>query len=62
MSKAKNRLQNILFAIEDIEYIQSTKDLKTTQMIEDKLIKPAIRMNLVKIAEQFSKLILSKIS
>ncbi|MGE4420298.1 MAG: DUF86 domain-containing protein [Sulfurimonas sp.] len=32
------------------------KDIKITQAIEDKLIKPAIRMNIVRIAEQFSKL------
>ncbi len=30
--------------------------MKTTQAVEDKLIKPAIRMNIVRIAEQFSKL------
>jgi uncharacterized protein with HEPN domain len=31
-------------------------DIKITRSIEEKLIKPAIRMNIVRIAEQFSKL------
>ena len=56
MSKAKQRLENILQSIEDIEFITSSSDLKITKSIEDRLIKPAIRMNLIKIAEQFSKL------
>jgi uncharacterized protein with HEPN domain len=34
----------------------NTHDIKVTHAIEDKLIKPAIRMNIVRIAEQFSKL------
>ena len=34
----------------------SDNDLKVTKAIEDKVIKPAIRMNIVRIAEQFSKL------
>lgn len=31
-------------------------NFKTTKAIEDKIIKPALRMNIVRIAEQFSKL------
>jgi uncharacterized protein with HEPN domain len=56
MSKATLRLESILHAIEDIEYITTSPEVKVTSAIEDKLIKPAIRMNLIKIAEQFSKL------
>ncbi len=56
MSKAKERLKNILNSIEDIEFIINNPDIKITTAIENKLIKPAIRMNLVKIAEQFNKL------
>ena len=44
MSDSLLRIENIIKSIEDIEYIQN------------KIIKPAIRMHLVKIAEQFSKL------
>ena len=56
MSSAMDRLNKILICIEDIEFILSTKDIKITQAIENKLVKPAIRMNIVRIAEQFSKL------
>jgi len=56
MSKAIDRLKSIYKCIEDIEFIINNDDLKITRAIEDKLIKPAIRMNIVRIAEQFSKL------
>ena len=56
MSSGVDRLQKIYDCIEDIEFILSTQDLKITHAIEDKIIKPAIRMNIIRIAEQFSKL------
>ena len=56
MSKAINRLNKILDAIEDIDFILNESNLKITQAINDKIIKPAIRMNIIRIAEQFSKL------
>ncbi|AXX90378.1 hypothetical protein CKA55_12945 [Arcobacter suis] len=56
MSKAINRLNKILDAIEDIDFIINDNNLKITQAINDKIIKPAIRMNIIRIAEQFSKL------
>ena len=56
MSSGINRIQKIYECIEDIEFILSTHDLKITNAIENKIIKPAIRMNIVRIAEQFAKL------
>lgn len=56
MSSGLDRLNKIYNCIENIEFILNTSDLKITQAIKDKLIKPAIRMNIVRIAEQFSKL------
>ena len=56
MSSAINKLDKVLESIENINFILEAKDIKVTQAIEDKLIKPAIRMNIVRIAEQFSKL------
>jgi len=56
MSSAKDRLSKIYECIENIEFILTTNDLKVTQAIEDRVIKPAIRMNIVRIAEQFIKL------
>lgn len=56
MSNAIDRLNKIYECIENIEFIINTSDLKITRAIEDKLIKPAIRMNIVRITEQFSKL------
>ncbi len=56
MSKAIKRLEKILKCIDDIEFIMEKSNFKTTKAIEDKIIKPALRMNIVRIAEQFSKL------
>lgn len=56
MSKALERVENIVKSIEDIEFILEDFEVKLTQAIENKIIKPAIRMHIVKIAEQFSKL------
>jgi len=56
MSNAINKLDKIIESIENIDFILESKDIKITQAIEDKLIKPAIRMNIVRIAEQFSKI------
>ncbi len=56
MSEAVKRLDKILECIENIEFIFNDKNLKITQAIEDKVLKPAIRMNIIRIAEQFTKL------
>jgi len=56
VSEAVKRLDKILECIENIEFIISSNDLKVTKAIEDKVVKPAIRMNIVRIAEQFAKL------
>jgi uncharacterized protein with HEPN domain len=56
MFSGLQRLQKIYECIEDIEFILNTNDLKITTAIEDKIIKPAIRMNIVRISEQFAKL------
>ncbi len=56
MSKLKNRLLVIKEAIYDIDFILSQKDFKLTKVIEDKILKPAIRMHIIRMAEQFQKL------
>jgi len=56
MSSGFNRLVKIIEAIDNIDFILKSKDIKITQAIETKIIKPAIRMNIIRIAEQFSKL------
>jgi uncharacterized protein with HEPN domain len=56
MSKARERLLSIEKSLEDIEYILHEVDFKITRAIEDRILKPAIRMHIIKIAEQFSKL------
>lgn len=56
MSSGIDRLKKIYECIENIEFILHNEDVKITQAIEDKLIKPAVRMNIVRIAEQFVKL------
>ncbi len=56
MSNPLLRIESIISSIEDIEYILDDLDIKLTDAIENRIIKPAIRMHLVKIAEQFIKL------
>ena len=47
------KLEKILECIEDIDFILNGSNLKITQTIEDKILKPAIKMNIVRIAEEF---------
>jgi len=56
MSKAKYRLEKSLKAIEDIEFILNSVDFKVTKAIEDSILKPAIKMHIIRIAEEFNKL------
>jgi uncharacterized protein with HEPN domain len=56
MSKALERVKKIIKSIDDIEFILDDANIKLTKAIENKIIKPAIRMHIVKIAEQFTKL------
>ena len=49
-------LKKILKCIKDIDFILNQNDFKITQEIEDKIIKPAINMNILRITEQFKKL------
>jgi len=56
MSKGFDRLYKIVESIDNIDFILDEKDMKITKAIEDKIIKPAIRMNIIRISEQFSKL------
>jgi len=56
MSKAQQRLEAIKEAMDDIEFILHGVDFKVTRAIENRILKPAIRMNIIKIAEQFNKL------
>jgi len=56
MSKTYGRLISIKQSLEDITFILNQSDFKITQSIEDKILKPALRMHIIKIAEQFNKL------
>jgi len=56
MSKGKQRLLKIKKSLEDIAFILDDVDFKITRAIEDRILKPAIRMHIIKIAEQFAKL------
>jgi len=56
MSKHYQRLLNIKESLEDIEFILKDIDFKITKAIQNRILKPAIRMHIIKIAEQFSKL------
>ena len=56
MSKARKRLESIKEALDNIDYILHGVDFKTTKAIEDRILKPAVRMNIIRISEQFNKL------
>ena len=56
MSKAKEHLLSIQKSLNDIDFILNEVDFKITKAVEDKILKPAIRMHIIKIAEQFKKL------
>ena len=51
----KKRLQSILVSIDDIEYFIQQKG-KIMMALEDRILKPAIRMKIITISEQFNKL------
>ena len=56
MSKVSRRLQNINDAMEDIAFILDEVDFKVTKAIENRILKPAIRMHIIRISEEFGKL------
>jgi uncharacterized protein with HEPN domain len=52
----KHRLISILEKIEDIDYFIAQKNGKIMLALEDRILKPAVRMQIISIAEQFNKL------
>jgi len=52
----KNRLLSIVEKINDIEFFIAQKNGKVMLALEDRILKPAIRMQIISIAEQFNKL------
>jgi len=52
----KNRLLQINEKIDDIEYFIEQCDGKIMVTLQDRVCRPATRMNLITIAEQFNKL------
>ncbi len=42
--------------MDDIEFILKAADFKVTKAIENKMMKPALRMHIMRIAEQFHKM------
>ena len=54
--KRRKRLENIVEKIEDIEYFVEQKNGKIVAALHDRILRPAIRMQIVAIAEQFQRL------
>ena len=52
----KNRLQSILDKLLDIEFFIEHADGKIMNALDDRILRPAIRMQIIAIAEQFNKL------
>lgn len=56
MSNKIDRLDKILDCMDEIDFVIDNNKLKITQAIENRVFKSSIRMNIVKIAEQFNRL------
>ena len=52
----KKRLELIIEKINDIEFFIAQKNNKIIPALEDRILKPAIRMQIISISEQFNKL------
>lgn len=52
----KERLRVVLEKIDDIEFFIAQKNGKIMPALQDRILKPAIRMQIISIAEQFNKL------
>jgi len=52
----KDRLHSILEKVSDLEYFVAQKKGKIMLALEDRILKPAIKMQIISIAEQFNKL------
>jgi len=51
-----DRLDNMLQRIEDIDYFITQKDGKIVAALNDRILKPAIRMQLIALSEDFTRL------
>jgi len=51
-----DRLDNMSKRIEDIEYFIAQKNGKITEALHDRVLKPAIRMQLIALSEDFTRL------
>jgi len=47
----RDRLEKMLHRIEDIEYFIAQKNGKITEALHDRVLKPAIRMQLIALSE-----------
>ncbi len=52
----RDRLEKMLKKIEDIEYFIAQKDGKIIEALHDRILKPAIRMQLITLSEDFTRL------
>ena len=50
------RLKNMLTKIDDIEYYIFQKNGKVIEALSDRILKPAIRMQIIALSEDFTKL------
>ncbi len=54
--KPRARIERMLHRIEDIEFFIAQKDGKIVEALNDRILKPAIRMQIINLSEDFSKL------
>lgn len=54
--KTDVRLKNMLKKIDDIEYYILQKNGKVVEALSDRILKPAIRMQIIALSEDFTKL------
>ncbi len=54
--KVRTRIERMVRRIEDIEFFLKQKDGKIVEALQDRILKPAIRMQLINLSEDFTKL------
>jgi len=54
--KSRARIERMIGRIEDIEFFLEQKEGKVVEALHDRILKPAIRMQIINLSEDFTKL------
>ncbi len=54
--KIRTRIERMIGRIDDIEYFLNQKEGRIVEALHDRILKPAIRMQIINLSEDFTKL------